>query len=84
MSAGSLAAHDVEGRLQGLQVLHADDYGSRVAMLGNHDTTMLALKAVHNFREPVLDVRERHLPCSRHGYMRSGSPSEDTACPLTP
>ncbi len=30
-------------------------------VLGNHDPAVFALQAVHNLREPVLDVGERHL-----------------------
>jgi hypothetical protein len=32
---------------------------------------VLALKAVHDLREPVLHVRKRHLLSSRHGYKYS-------------
>ena len=47
--------------LQRLQVFHADDHGSGVAVLGDHDAAVLAFQEVHDLREPVLHVCEGHL-----------------------
>src|SRR5260370_9035504 len=42
-----------------------------MAMLGDHDTTVLQVKAVHALRESVLHVRKGHLLSSRHSHKYS-------------
>jgi hypothetical protein len=37
-----------------------------VAVLGDHDASVLALQAVYDLREPVLDVGEGHLLSDQH------------------
>jgi hypothetical protein len=56
-----LVAHHVEGFLQRLQILHADDHGGGTAVLSDHYPAVLAFQPVHDLREPVLDLRQRHL-----------------------
>src|SRR5207253_2012451 len=71
-----------------LQILHADDNGGGMAVLGDHYPAVLAFQPVHDLREPVLDLCQRHLLTHRHShkysyFRRMGTyPSSGRACHL--
>ena len=44
----------------------SDDHRRGMAVLGDHNATVLTLQAVHDLREPVLNVRQGHLLRNRH------------------
>jgi len=65
------AVHDVECFFERLQILHADHYGGRMAVLGNDHAAMFSFQAIDDLGEPILDVREGHLLSDGHGYKCS-------------
>ena len=42
-----------------------------MAVLGDHYPAVLAFQPVHDLREPVLDLRQRHLLTNRHSHKYS-------------
>src|SRR4029077_1541897 len=66
-----LVAHHVEAFLQRLQILHTDNNGGGVTVFSDHHPGVLTFQPVHDLREPVLHLRQRHLLTNRHSHKYS-------------